>query len=179
MRSTLTFLVVSVSVGLASCYDVHTPLDATPQVQVDQALLGEWRCLPMDPDPEQKAGTFVFVATGERTYDINMPEDNEGGEKAKEETTPSDETQQAEGLKSPLVYPSILDGATVLNIRNDDRTWTLVRYSYLLPNVVRFELVTDSAGDTPAELRETLHRAGVTSDVYEDFLLCVRVPERK
>jgi hypothetical protein len=178
VRSTLTFLVVSLSVGLTSCYDVYTPLDATPQVQVDQALLGEWRCLPMDPGPEQKAGTIVFVPTGERTYDINTPEDRE---KAKEATTPSDETKPAEELKCPLIYPSILDGATVLNIKNDDPagTWTLVRYSYLLPNVVRFELVRDSAGDTPAELRETLHRAGVTSDLYEDFLLCVRVPEVK
>jgi hypothetical protein len=170
MRLMRVCLMVGYTLGLAGCYDFHSPLDATPQVAVDQALLGEWVCIPTNPDPypAENLGAFVFVATGERTYLIQIP-----GE-------PPDTKDDG------AVYGSILDGATLLNLPNDDpesgRTWTLVRYSFLLPNVLRLELVKDSYGgwaESPAALREALQQPGARSGAYEDFLVCTHVQERK
>src|SRR4029450_1514638 len=86
----------------------------------------------------------------------------------------------AEDGKTPEVlggYASAVSDSTILNLRDQDHKesgdpWNLVRYSFLLPNVARFELVDakpfEEAQASPAALRDALGRLGTQPGVYED-----------
>jgi hypothetical protein len=182
MRRLLQCLIVAGSaVGLSACYDFQAPLDATPQVLVDPALIGEWRCIVSDPDPypAEDGGTLVFTALSNRTYGIET----------KPSVSPEKTSDNQLETFAPLpdgraAFTSTLDGATILNVPsgNDTPRWMLIRYSYLRPNVLHLELVREDYGGsaaTPSELRAALLRPDAASGAYEDLLYCVRVRPEK
>ena len=161
-------LILAAALGLSGCYDFESPLDATPQLPRDEALLGEWRCLSADPGPSEQAMTLVFSAARDREYVITFTE----------------EGKKPEHLGG---YASAVSGGTVLNLRDPDREdsnepWNLVRYSFLLPNLIRFELVDDDpfggVQATPAALRSALERLGAQPGVYSDLCICLRIAKK-
>lgn len=128
-------------------------------------MLGEWRCLAADPGPSGQAATIAFSAVRDREYEATLAEDGKAPERFGG-------------------YASAVSGGTILNLREQDgktsgEPWSLVRYSFLLPNVLRLELVNDEPFEgeqaSPAALRGALERRAVLPGVYEDFCVCVRI----
>ena len=152
------------TIGLGGCYEFESPLDATPQIPRDEALVGQWRCLYAKPSPTAEARTIGISQEGDRGYAF----------------TPERDGKQPEHLSG---YASVVSGSTILNLRNSDqdsttKKWTLVRYSFLLPDVVRFQLVNDESfrdfQSSSAVLRTALERRALQPGVYEDLFICVR-----
>ena len=157
----------SVSLGLAillsACYS-EFPLDQTPQAELDAAILGTWRCLPPDPKPDTDPLTFVVTTARPRVYSIRLEAKNE----------------------QPLLLEahfSVINGHPVLNVRNLDpkgpsKPWLFARYSFLLPNVLRAQIVQEdllkSVEQTPAGYRRALGSPAAQSSGYEDYAFCIR-----
>lgn len=165
MTRTGSALVLAATLGLAGCYDFDSPLDATPQVPRDEALVGRWRCLSAEPGSMDQPVTIAFEPEGDRGYAVTLTEDEKRPDRWSG-------------------YSSTVSGSTVLNLRDPDtdpgdQPWTLARYSFVLPNVVRFELVNDEpfrdVEATPAALRSALEGLGEQPGVFEDFCVCVRI----
>ena len=167
--STACAVLLAAMLGLGGCYDFESPLDATPQISRDEALVGRWRCLPAKPRPTDQPATMGISPAGDRGYAVTLADDGKppehfGG------------------------YSSAVSGSTVLNVRDADpdsanRRWRLVRYSFLLPDVVRFELVNEkpfrSVEASPAALRAALERLARQPGVYEDLGICLRIVKDK
>ncbi len=152
------------TVGLPGCYDFDSPIDPAPKLALDQALLGTWRCLPFDAEPDSEAATFVVGTSAERVYSISFPQ-------------PDKEPERYEA------YASRVKGHRLLNVHNPNpkfpsKPWTFVRYSLLTPNVLRTELVNDAplkaVEQSPAALRRALERLDKDPSLYEDYCVCVR-----
>src|SRR5262245_6848924 len=65
-------------VSSAGCFDY--PLDPTPQVPIDSALLGTWRCLPVEGAADERPATVVVTSQGPREYAVSWREEKEGEE---------------------------------------------------------------------------------------------------
>lgn len=161
------WLVASV-VPLGACYDFGVPLDSAPTRAVDSKLLGTWRCLGTEPSPDAKPANIVVSAGGERIYGIRF---------------------EAEGESPDLyeAYASEIKGQIVLNVRDLDprastRPWTFARYSFLLPDVLRVQLVSDDelkgVEQTSLALRTALEERGARTELYIDFCVCLRAADR-
>jgi len=157
-------LLLSAAAVLVSCFDFDAPVDPSPQVGVDPALVGSWRCLPADPGPTDKAATFVVSSAGERSYIVAF-DDGDGDAEAYE------------------AYPSLVKGRPILNVRNPkpgtfSKRWALARYSFLLPTILHVQLASDDrlkgVDQSPSALREALERLDGSPDLYVDYCVCVR-----
>ena len=151
---------------LPACYDFDSPVDATPQLSRDETLLGAWRCLSADPGPDDQAATLTVAAAREREYELSFFNE------------PGKPPERFHG------YASNVSGSTILNLRAEraskaSNRWNLVRYSFPLPHLLRFELVDEEpfkqVEGSSAELRRMLESVGTQPGVYEDFCVCVRV----
>ena len=169
MTNTGWAFVVGAALTFSGCYDFESPLDAAPQLPRDEAVLGQWRCLSAEPGPSGQAATIAFSPARDREYEVVLAEDD---------TAP----ERFSG------YASAVSGGTILNLREQDgkdsgELWTLVRYSFLLPNVLRFELVDDEPLEgeqaSPATLRSALERLGAQPGVHEEFCICVRIAKER
>jgi len=157
-------LLVASTIAIVSCYDFDAPIEPTPKHALDPALLGTWRCLGTDQPPDAKPANFVVTAARDRVYSIRF----------------------AEGDEKPEAYEahaSEVKGHTVLNVRDLDpgfptKPWTFARYSFLLPNVLRVQLVDDDVlkgvEQTPTALRAALERLDGKPELYAEICICVR-----
>jgi hypothetical protein len=169
MRARSSRIVVAVvALAVVGCYDFKAPVDARPQQPIDEALLGPWRCLQAEPETDSRAFSVEFVGASERSYRIRFTADDK----------PSQEMP---------AYVSVVAGGRILNVRDPEDPpsgdpWTLVRYSFLQPTVLRLEVIDDKPfiGDdgSASELRAALEKAGHDSPAYEDIGVCIRVPQR-
>ena len=146
---------------LSSCYS-DFPLDTTPQGDLDEALLGAWRCLPANPSPTAQAGEFTFTRARDRVYGIRL----EGG---------GDDPMSLEA------YVSLVHGQRVLNVSDLNprgAAWAYVRYAFLSPDVLRFQILQDDAfkgvEKTPAAYRNVVEGLTPDSPLYENYAICVR-----
>lgn len=166
MKKVSAVLVIA-CLGLPACYDFDFPLDATPEVRVDERLLGTWRCLPADEDAdvlpltlrvEKKTGTTMVWAT---------------------------ESVESDGKKETGAYEafgSTLSPGTFLNLREvDEKTsanWTFLRYSFLLPHVMRVELVKDEPFEkiekSQKATRKAIEKRRNDPAIYSEFCVCLR-----
>jgi hypothetical protein len=155
-------------VPLGACYDFGAPLDSAPTQALDSELLGTWRCLGTDPSPDAEPANIVVTAAGERVYFIRL---------------------EAEGEAPDLyeAYASDIKGHVVLNVRDLDpraatKPWTFARYGFLLPDVLRIQLVNDDelkgVEPTSVALRAALEQRDARAEVYADFCVCVRTGSR-
>ncbi len=78
-------------------------------------------------------------------------------------------------------YVSLVDGQRVLNVSDlspKGATWAYVRYSFLSPDVVRFQILQDDAfkgvEKTPASYRRIVEGLTLDSPLYENHSVCVR-----
>ena len=63
---------------VAGCLDFAAPLDANPQVPLDPALLGTWRCLPAKPEADAAPANLVVTrAAREGVYAVEFAADDE------------------------------------------------------------------------------------------------------
>jgi hypothetical protein len=72
----------------------------------------------------------------------------------------------------------------ILNVRDLDpyspnKPWAFARYSFLLPSVLRVEVVTEEAladvEKSPSALRDAMQRLDGNPELYSDLCVCVRV----
>jgi len=163
MKLKTSSLSLGMAILLSACYS-EFPLDQTPQVELDPSILGTWRCLPPDPKPDTDPLTFVVATARPKVYSIRL--------EAKDE--------------QPLLleaYLSVVNGRPVLNVRDLDprgpsKPWLFARYSLLLPNVLRAQIVQEdllkSVEQTPAGYRRVLGSSAAQSSGYEDYAFCIR-----
>src|SRR5689334_2385417 len=103
-------LLLLAAVALSGCYEFEVPLDSTPTRDIDQALIGTWRCLSANAKADDAPINFVVrAAAAPRVYSIRVE-------------AAGDPPEQYEG------YASQIKGRTVLSVRDagpkaDDRPW--------------------------------------------------------
>lgn len=145
---------------MAGCYSLF-PLDASPQLQVDEKVLGTWRCIPFGADETETATVVLQHDRGPaRTYALTWQESG----------------QEAESYEA---FASLVAGKTVLNVRERGKggaEWAFLRYAFLRQNLVHVEMagykLFEGAESSPAAARTALKHGGVSS--FEDFSVCVR-----
>jgi hypothetical protein len=152
------------ALALGGCYDFGAPIDVAPRLALDPALLGTWRCLPSDPAPDATPANFVVARARDLVYSIALQEKDEDPDRYE-------------------AHASGVGGRTVLNVRDLDpkaqaKPWSFARYTFLLPDVLRVELVSDEAlkgvEHSPGSLRAALERPEARPELYVDFCVCVR-----
>ena len=152
---------------LPGCYDFDFPLDPKPEVPTDARLIGTWRCLGAAADPDEGAGT-LRVERGSDTvsrWTLEGPSSDGSIDKSEYE-----------------VYGSTAAGGSLLNARElgekANGKWSFVRYSFLLPNVLRVQLVNDEpfekVKDNAAALRREIEKRKEDPAILSDLLVCVR-----
>jgi hypothetical protein len=153
--------------ALPACYTSKEPLDATPQLDLDPALLGAWRCLGGEPRADQEEGLTMSVErAGARGYRARIEED---------------------GYDTPDIYEaygSRAGGATVLNVRQLDQElkpkgdWVFARYVLVRPQVLVVEVADEAAlkdvGASPAALKKAIAQRAGRSGFYQLSCVCVR-----
>lgn len=154
---------------LGGCYESDVPLDSAPQIGTDAALVGTWRCLPLDADAEEQPATVVVQSNGSREYGVTW----------------------REGDKDPERYRAYLSSVRVPRLLNvqwlkegkTDKTWAFIRYSFLRSGVLYLQVVSEDAlknvEHTPAALRRAIERHEKQSSLYVDFCACVRARDRR
>jgi hypothetical protein len=155
----ITACAVVASLGQIACYDSASPIDPTPGVNVDAALLGAWRCVPEGGKVSDEAATMTVAQLQPRVYRVVFDGDDYEG------------------------YSSEVNGTTIANLKTlksgQAKPWSFVRYSFLRPRVLHLEVIADKAIDDdhpPPSLRKGLE--GLSSSGYEDFAVCVRAAEK-
>jgi|SRR6185503_549206 len=136
------------ALALGGCYEFASPIDVAPRLALDPALLGTWRCLPSDPTPDATPANFVVAQARDRVYSIALQEKDEEPDRYE-------------------AHASEVGGRTVLNVRDLDprakaKPWSFARYTLLLPDVLRVQLVSDEVlkdvERSPGSLRAALER---------------------
>lgn len=148
-----------------ACFTSDVPLDATPALDVDPALLGTWRCLPSSADSGDVA-TIEVTRKTDRVYAITF-------------RAPGENPDRYEA------HASSVNGTTLLNVRELEKTnqsWVFARYAFLRPSVLEVQLVSDTllkGAEGPAPvLRQALEKHQANPSLYSDFCVCVRAKAR-
>jgi hypothetical protein len=149
------------------CYESDFPLDSAPQVTVDAALLGTWRCLSFDADPQERPATVVVESPREHVYGVTLQEDGKG---------PEHYEAHASSVRIPrlLNIQELKDGV-------DSRPWVFARYTFLRPQVFQLQIVSDKAlnkveKSRPA-VRDAIERLRASPSLFDDFCVCVRTKD--
>jgi len=147
------------------CYDFDSPIDTSPSHAIDPGLLGTWRCLG-DDKPDAQPANFVVTSPRERVYGITFE-------------APGEEPSTFEAYSSKLKGGVLLLNVRDLDPRFPSKPWTFARYSFLLPHVLRVQLVDDEKlkvrEHSPTALRAAIERRAQDRDLYVEFCVCVRV----
>jgi hypothetical protein len=145
------------------CYESEVALDILPQQSVDGAVIGSWRCLPLDADADEEPATLT-VKGGDRTYAVEWQE----------------------GTKAPDRYeafPSSLGGVVLVNVQEikangEHGKWVYVRYTLLRANVLQLQVVSDQAmkgvPKSRAAIRAEIEQGADRPALYQDFGVCAR-----
>jgi hypothetical protein len=157
-------LSVVAAVFISGCYESDVPLDPTPQIGIDLALLGTWRCLPLGAGAEEKPATVVVTSDGPRQYGVTWREGEADPERYR-------------AYLSSVRVPRLLN-VQCLKEGKTEKTWEFIRYSLLRPDVLYLQVVSDDAlKDTeksPMALRRAVERLHKQPTLYVDFCACVR-----
>lgn len=158
-------LIVLVSVltilGCAACYESAFPIDATPQADVEQALVGVWRCVGYDAKATDRPATLTIGRGEERRYAVTLQEDGRSPDRYE-------------------AYASSIAGEVVFNLRDvssGGKPWTFVRQTLVRPNLLHLQVLDEkalTAQESPAALRTTLERLHDQPNAFEDLCACVR-----
>jgi hypothetical protein len=164
LRRMLLAATVVASVG---CFTYDVPLDATPALDVDPALVGTWRCLPASPDSADDAVATIEVARKtDRVYAVTF-------------RAPGEDPDRYEA------HASAVKGATLLSVRElskTNRSWVFARYAFLRPGVLEVQLVSDTllkGVEGPVSvLRDALEKHLADPALFSDFCVCLRAKAR-
>ncbi len=164
-------VVAALALGAAGCYESDYPLDPEPLIDLNPAVLGTWRCLPLDGEPDEDPITLtVGRSSGRpRVYDVVWKEDG---------VTPDRYD----------AYASVLQGTTLMNVRGRDERgatgkWTFMRYTLLRPNVLHLQVVADTGmagvAKTATAVRGAVERERNSPAFYTDVTVCARAMKEK
>ncbi len=158
-------LAISLAALTAGCYESDYPLDAEPLIDLNPAVLGVWRCLPLDGALAEPAGTLTITRSSRaRVYDAAWQD--EGGTADRYEA-----------------YASVVQGTTLMNVRQRDERgatgkWAFLRHTMLRPNVLHLQVVTSQAmtgvASTATAVRAAVERGRNTAAWYSDVAVCAR-----
>ncbi len=168
MRKLRIILLVCGCLWLPACYDFDFPLDPEPRVPVDGRLVGVWRCLSVETDVDEPVALLrIERRTGQvAQWTFETPSTDGSTEKGEFD-----------------VHGSTVKGGELLNAREtkkDDGAakWSFVRYSFLLPGVLRLQVVRDEPFEKvegqAASLRKEVEKRRDDPTIYSDFCVCVR-----
>jgi hypothetical protein len=153
------------AVLLCGCF-FEVPVDPVPEVSLESRLLGTWRCVPFNSDDDEEAATFRVSVARERVYAVVVEAKGE-------------DPERYEAHRSSLGEGSVLN-VRISAPRFPTKGWTLARYSFLLPDVVRVQLVKEDSV-RPASVSSTALRqaveAALLADGFEDYCVCVRAKD--
>ena len=166
-RASLRTITALLLLAAPACYEFDFPLDVKREVKVDERLLGSWGCLSSENDAD--GGRLNLTITKSDATTMSFKADFVSDDDKKEGTTFD-------------VYGSTLAPGRFLNVRDTgekaDGKWSFIRYSLLLPNVLRIELVNDEPfKDLPknqALLRSAIQKRIGDPSVYSEYCVCVR-----
>jgi hypothetical protein len=148
-------------------YESDLPLDSAPQVAVDAALLGTWRCLSFDAHPQERPATVVVESPREHVYGVTLQEDGKGPE-------------HCEAHASSVRIPRLLN-IQELKDGVGSRTWVFARYTFLRSQVFQLEIVSDKALNKVEKSRPTvraaIERLRASPSLLIDFCVCVRTKD--
>lgn len=167
----LPIVLFVVCLTLPACYDFDFPLDPKPVLPVDARLVGDWRCLAVEADLEDAPGILHIARRGENIARWTFTSSGsdavpKGGEPERSEYD---------------VHGSAVGGGVLLNAlelgEKANGKWNVVRHTFLLPDVVRLQVVNDEALPKvadPAALRALIEKRVEDPAIYTDLLVCVR-----
>jgi hypothetical protein len=167
MRKLRIVLLACACLCLPACYDFDFPLDTEPRVPVDGRLVGVWRCLAMETDVDEPVALLRIARRSGQValWTFETPSTDGSTEKAEFD-----------------VHGSTVKGGELLNAREIKESgaakWSFVRYSFLLPDVLRLQVVKDEpfekVADKAASLRKEVEKRRGDPTIYSDFCVCVR-----
>jgi hypothetical protein len=163
---TLRVCMVVACLSLPACYDFDFPLDPKAQVPVDARLVGAWRCLGSQASLDDDPGVLRIARRTDLTSRWSFESPSADGTTEKSEYD---------------VHASTVPGGALLNALDlgakANGKWNFVRYSFLLPDVLRIQLVNDEpfarVKDAKA-LRDEVEKRRDDPAIYTDFMICVR-----
>lgn len=166
IRAVLTVACLS----LPACYDFDFPLDPKPVVPVDPRLVGTWRCLGAQGDSDDAPGLLRVARRSETLARWSFESRSADGTPEKDEYE---------------VYGSTVPGGNLLNAQElgekASGKWSFVRYSFLLPTVLRVQAIDDEplakVKGAAVSLRREIEKRRDDPAIYTDFLICVRAKE--
>lgn len=150
----------------AGCYESDVPLDPTPTLEVEEAWLGTWRCLPFNADADEDPVTVSVQRGTERRYDITWFESG----------------------KAPEHYgafASAVGDTRLLNVQQSKADgsgkWVFMRPTLLRPNVLQAQIVDadalQGAEKTAPAVRQAIERQLASPALTVDFCVCVRAKD--
>jgi len=150
----------------AGCYESDVPLDPTPTLEVEEAWLGTWRCLPFNADADEDPVTVSVKRGSERRYDITWLESG----------------------KAPEHYgafASAVGDTRLLNVQESKADgsgkWVFMRPTLLRPNVLQAQIVDadalQGAEKTAPAVRRAIERQLASPALTVDFCVCVRAKD--
>jgi hypothetical protein len=143
------------------CYVSKFPMDAQPQADADQGVVGVWRCVPHDADVTERPATITVAPAGKRVYAVTFQED--GKEASHHEA-----------------YASIVGGEKLFNTRDlsgGKTPWVFMRYTLLRPSVLQLQALNGDVlkeQESPSALRAAVERLQGKANAYVDFSVCAR-----
>ena len=162
----LRVALIAAGLLLPACYDFDFPLDPRPQVAVDPRLIGTWRCLGAQADSDDAPALLRIERRSEAQAHWTF--ESLAGDGAPEKSEYD-------------VHASSVQGASLLNAlelgEKANGKWNFVRYSFLLPDVLRVQVVNDepfAEVKDAAGLRKEVEKRKNDPRIYTDFLVCVR-----
>lgn len=169
MRNTRSVIAVAVlgAALIPGCYEADFPLDPAPRLEVEEAWLGTWRCLPFDADADEPPVTVSVKRAEDRRYDITWLESGKGPERYE-------------------AFASAVGGARFWNIRELKPTGEKGQWAYLRPRLLRANVAQLQVVDrdalkgveaSPATVRRALERRLSSPALTMDFCVCVGAKE--
>lgn len=162
-------MAAALALAAAGCYQSDYPLDPEPLIDLNPAVLGVWRCLPLDGDAAEAAVTLTVTRSSRaRVYDAVWQDDGDTPDRYE-------------------AYASVLQGTTLMNVRERDERgptgkWTFLRHTLLRPNVLHLQVVADSGmtgvASTAAAVRAAVERERNRAAFYTDVAVCARATPR-
>lgn len=173
MMSRVVRVVAAMSLlATPACYDFDFPLDVKKDVKVDEKLLGTWTCL--STENESDGSRLNLTVTKQDAATTSWLAESVSNDGVKEGTTFE-------------MYGSTLTPGRFLNARDigekSDGKWSFIRYSFLLPHVMRIELVNDepfkNVPKNQAVLRSSIQKRMGDASIFSEYCVCVRSKPKK
>jgi hypothetical protein len=149
------------------CYESDFPLDPASRLELEEAWLGTWRCLPFNADADEDPVTVSVKRGPERRYDITWLESGKAPERYGAFASSVGDTRflSVQEIKA--------DGA--------GGKWVFLRPTLLRPNVLQAQIVDADAlkgtEKTAPAVRQAIERQLASPALTVDFCVCVRAKE--